>query len=1053
MSLESLDQHFQLVKKTILDRQDPLTGLLPASTAVNIHGDYTDAWIRDNVYCILAVWGLSRAYNRGQPEHEHGFLLEKSVVRLMRGLLDAMMRQSDRVEAFKYSLDPKDSIHAKFGTRSGLAVVGDTEWGHLQLDAISLYLLQLAQMIASGIPLIYSIDEVNFIQNLVHYIGRSYCTPDYGIWERGKKTNHGIPEINSSSVGMAKAALEALSGFNLFGNVHSPAGIIHVVPSDIARSRFTLKGLLPRESNSKETDAALLSIVGYPAYAIEDNTLLQKTRDKILNALEGRHGCKRFLLDGHQSELEDESRLHYEPSELQKFRDIESEWPLFFCYLLLDALMTGKRDTAAEWRKKLDPLFIEVDGMGLLPELYKVPHHAIEAERAQPGSQARNANENLPLTWAQSLFMLADMISDGVLHPADIDPLRRRQRPGYQRETSLLVPILAENQKVKQQLQNLGVYCETLAEIEPIAVYHATTLSRVHSYLGKNDQLGLTGRPDLVMRTLTTSRIFEITGQRMIFLPYYFNPGEFYLSHDNHLLVQQFRSSIRFIASNWDQPGQPLLTLLVREDMLVKQTDNPLITLLGDLTRGECNGVEVTSGMLNQLLTTASLERITYLHDFSFEDLKLDESKLSYRDISPANEEELPLQPPDIQSLHDSNDASLLYNFTHSQKPLLQAEILKLLIQRHGLDYSMPFHGTHVQILDVCHEIYGFACQRHQWSLVRRMADLLDLSDSRVEDTLLEIIIRRKRLSVGRAYNERALLSVPLDNQRILKRIKEFSGQSPAENTLTQEVILHLGHLLKSEPELFQDLLTLRVRHFIQLMVGKTARDLKLSTGAAYEKLLTFAPSRILETLHLILESLKTESSQNQRQEHLDASGLNEHKPSSDEDTEFELGQNHDDMDWSEWRRSTGGLIRLSEQTYHGIHNLLTRCRGLVIGDKYSIGSQINSEITHDMTPGEPEFALLIETELSQIDSPAYRQLNLELLQTLLMVFSENAELIIQDHITLDIIIGHAVKIAWQENHGGNYDDQRELAWEAFYALPPKQVRKFCIDAIWYLLV
>lgn len=30
------------------------------------------------------------------------------------------------------------------------------------------------------------------------------CFQDYGIWERGDKTNHGLPELNSSSIGMAK---------------------------------------------------------------------------------------------------------------------------------------------------------------------------------------------------------------------------------------------------------------------------------------------------------------------------------------------------------------------------------------------------------------------------------------------------------------------------------------------------------------------------------------------------------------------------------------------------------------------------------------------------------------------------------------------------------------------------------------------------------------------------------------------------------------------------------------------------------------------------------
>jgi hypothetical protein len=38
--------------------QNPVTGLFPASPQNN------HAWIRDNVYCILAVWGLSMAYKK-----------------------------------------------------------------------------------------------------------------------------------------------------------------------------------------------------------------------------------------------------------------------------------------------------------------------------------------------------------------------------------------------------------------------------------------------------------------------------------------------------------------------------------------------------------------------------------------------------------------------------------------------------------------------------------------------------------------------------------------------------------------------------------------------------------------------------------------------------------------------------------------------------------------------------------------------------------------------------------------------------------------------------
>jgi len=503
---EMLDRHYRTIDSIILSRQDPVTGLLPASTAVNAHGDYTDAWVRDNVYSILGVWGLTLSYRRHDPDHHRSYLLSQSVVKLMRGLLMAMMRQADRVETFKNTLDPVDALHAKYGTQTGLAVVGDDEWGHLQLDATSLFLLMIAQMTASGLRIVFTLDEVNFVQNLVHYISRTFCTPDYGIWERGNKINHGTPEINCSSVGMAKAALEALAGFNLFGNVSSQEAVIHVIPSDIARSRFTLQGLLPRESNSKETDAALLSIIGYPAYAVEDEVLVSRTRDKIIDKLAGEYGCKRFLLDGHQSTLEDASRLHYEPSELREFEDVESEWPLFFSYLLLDALLREDTEKIKYWQNKLEPLFVEQDGQLLLPELYIVPQESIEAEKASPGSQRRIPNENVPLVWAQSLYMLSALVLDGVLRPADIDPLHRRARIGHMRNTLPLVSILSENESVKQRLLDLGLSSETLDEVKPVKIMHADQLSKIHTLLGKNSKLGLSGRPYLVTRTVTTSR-------------------------------------------------------------------------------------------------------------------------------------------------------------------------------------------------------------------------------------------------------------------------------------------------------------------------------------------------------------------------------------------------------------------------------------------------------------------------------------------------------------------------------------------------------------------
>ena len=48
--------------------------------------------------------------------------LEQACVKCMRGLLTALMRQRDKVEKFKESFAPRDSVHAKFGYDTGREV-------------------------------------------------------------------------------------------------------------------------------------------------------------------------------------------------------------------------------------------------------------------------------------------------------------------------------------------------------------------------------------------------------------------------------------------------------------------------------------------------------------------------------------------------------------------------------------------------------------------------------------------------------------------------------------------------------------------------------------------------------------------------------------------------------------------------------------------------------------------------------------------------------------------------------------------------------------------
>ena len=210
-------------------------------------------------------------------------------------------------------------------------------------------------MTSSGLQIVFTLDEVDFVQNLVFYIERAYRTPDFGVWERGNKINNGQAELNCSSIGMVTAALEAINGLDLFGSRGGPKSVIHVLPDEISRNYTTLQSFLPRESDSKEVDAGVLAIIGFPAFAagspqiIESQSSLSfdqltgfdlnsqlcplpppETREELKLKLEGPYGFKRFLLDGHQTVVEDVSRLYYQPHELRVFRGIGLSSPLGF---------------------------------------------------------------------------------------------------------------------------------------------------------------------------------------------------------------------------------------------------------------------------------------------------------------------------------------------------------------------------------------------------------------------------------------------------------------------------------------------------------------------------------------------------------------------------------------------------------------------------------------------------------------------------------------------------------------------------------------------------
>uniref|UniRef100_A0A674GL91 Phosphorylase b kinase regulatory subunit n=1 Tax=Taeniopygia guttata TaxID=59729 RepID=A0A674GL91_TAEGU len=858
---------------------NPVTGLLSAGA------DHKDAWVRDNIYSILAVWGLGMAYRKNADRDE-----DKA-------------KAYELEQVFEICDSTKDCLHAKYNSATCATVVGDDQWGHLQVDATSLYLLFLAQMTASGLRIIFTLDEVTFIQNLVFYIEAAYKVADYGIWERGDKTNQGIPELNASSVGMAKAALEAIDELDLFGSI--------------------LYSMLPRASTSKEIDAGLLSIISYPAFAVEDVNLVNVTKSEIISKLQGRYGCCRFLRDGYKTPREDPSRLHYDPAELKLFENIECEWPVFWTYFLIDGIFNEDK--------------IQVD------EEYENPH---TVDRVPMGK--------LPHLWGQSLYVLSCLLAEGFLAAGEIDPLNRRFSTGFKPDVVVQVTVLAESNQIKNLLQNRGIHVQSIADIHPLRVQPARILSNLYTMLGRNKNMKLSGRPHRHIGVLGTSKLYVIRNQIFAFTPQFTDQHHFYLALDNQMIVEMLKTELAYLTSCWRMTGRPTLTFPITHTMLVDDgTDiHPaVLATIRKLEDGYFGGARVKIGKLSEFLTTSFHTYLSFLDpdcdlklfddrnddcnspdseygdypaDFCEKDSQ-DELDQYINDVlqSTALKSYLPptskttTEPPVFSANHSTEEILSIMaktkglevpavsmslptkvlnthrkslnlvdnphffgtkaheNILHLPKdahgdldcrklvdqlkecPTLhdQADILYILHILKGADWDTKLDGQYgVTVHCLLNELYRKAGLNQEWGLIRYISGILKKRVEVLAEACTDLLSHHKQLTVGLPPEPREkIITTPLPPEELTDLIYEASGQDISIAVLTQEIIMYLAMYVRSQPSLFVEMLRLRIGLIIQVMATELARSLKCSGEEASESLMNLSPFDMKSLLHHIL--------------------------------------------------------------------------------------------------------------------------------------------------------------------------------------------------------
>jgi len=972
---KKLNKLYDEIQAVILAKQNPVTGLLPASTAVNAHGNYTDAWVRDNVYSILAPWALSLAY-RKQGEVDRSDELRQATIKLMRGLLQSMMRQANKVERFKQSLSSSDALHAKYDTSTGATVVADDAWGHLQIDATSIYLLMLAQMTASGLRIVRTFDEVDFVQNLIYYIASAYRIPDYGIWERGNKINNGNAEINASSLGMAKAALQALDGLNLFGQQSKATrAIVHSVADALSLARTNLAALLPRESLSKEVDSALLSIIGFPAFAVGDATLANKTRDDILKKLGGNYGLKRFLWDGHQTAIEDPTRLYYQHSELADFEHIESEWPLFFCYLYINALFDGNYTTAEHYRNKIEGLMVEKDGIKLLPELYFVPADKIAAEKLKPNSQIRQPNDNLPLVWAQSLYYTARLIDEGFIEPASLDPVELRKKTTQFARAQVALVVLAENDRVKTTLAENGVIAENLDDIMPLRVISAPHLVEAYAMVGANDKLKLSGRPKRRLLSLATSQTYEINDQRCLCLSWIQGDRSTdYNQHDVELMTRLLEKEITHIRQHWLATEVAVFTFMVSENACNSVDADVLYKCLQSYQlRTTDESIGYASANLAYLASRENLLQIPNLC------------------MSPVSsfvqDEEAPVRWNPLCS-------TLLAKLDAPQAE--QATSLVAFFEGKELKTVASSDDANITYLTLLEHIHRNALRQQHWLVARLTYTLMGRCKSDLSDYLSVLSARHFSVIVGTSDDSEFGLHPSLTSDQIVEVLRDASTH-PVEHCLLQEVLEFIGMLQRTHPQLFEGLRSIQLHNLLRLCAKNDENE---SHHAFILRLGEMSPAQILGRINKILESLQSQFAS-------DVKRSQTNLPHATEGSNFEAV----DMDWFEWRFERGMIMRLKREFLQQIWKCLSMTPKLIFGDGNNANCVIDSKLVQkSMTPGEEMFARLIDTALAQIHPPYYKSALVEVLTAMTRFYEQHPATVFEEPINLESILEKAAQ-------------------------------------------
>jgi GH15 family glucan-1,4-alpha-glucosidase len=332
------------------------SGLFLASRS-DVSTGYNKAWLRDNFYTCLAF-----------EEMEDW----ETVRKVWKALISIFIKHKEKI---KWAVKNKpyntyQYIHARYNPET-FEEFWD-EWGNKQNDAVGAVLFKIGDLEQKGINVIETAEEKEVLQILVDYLKsiEYWSDSDNGVWEE-------YEEVHASSVGACVAGLKSIA----------KTGFTKMPLHLIEKGEESLKKLLPRESKSKFVDLAQLSLI-YPFDVVSEKEAREIIRHVEYHLARDK-GVIRYKNDRYYNKNEDET------SE-------EAEWCFGFPWFSIiykkwseDGKKFGDITDSQDGQKAQEYLekSFKTIYKDQIPELYY--------------SDSDKPNDNTPLGWAESLFVVA----------------------------------------------------------------------------------------------------------------------------------------------------------------------------------------------------------------------------------------------------------------------------------------------------------------------------------------------------------------------------------------------------------------------------------------------------------------------------------------------------------------------------------------------------------------------------------------------------------------------------------------------------------------------